>query len=60
MLCCYFTAVERENDELLALLDIQERAKYEKSKSVSSEDEYCTFNSTEVCILHKLVSQAGS
>lgn len=44
-------AVERENDELLALLDIQERAKYEKSRSVSSEEEYCTFNSTELAIL---------
>ena len=43
-----FSAVERENDELLALLDIQERSKYEKSRSISSEDEYCTYNSTEV------------
>ncbi|XP_045188497.2 coiled-coil domain-containing protein 125-like isoform X1 [Mercenaria mercenaria] len=44
-------AVDRENDELLALLDIQERAKYEKTRSVSSEENYCSFSSTELAVL---------
>ncbi|XP_060600683.1 coiled-coil domain-containing protein 125-like, partial [Ruditapes philippinarum] len=44
-------AVDRENDELLALLDIQERAKYEKTRSVSSEENYCSFSTTELAVL---------
>ncbi|KAL3863813.1 hypothetical protein ACJMK2_005543 [Sinanodonta woodiana] len=44
-------ALSRENDEILALLDVQERAKYEGSRSVSSSENYCTFSSTELAIL---------
>ncbi|KAL4231901.1 hypothetical protein ACF0H5_009477 [Mactra antiquata] len=44
-------AIKRENDELLALLDVQERTKYEKTRSVSSEENYCSFSSTELAIL---------
>ena len=48
-----FAALQRERDELLALLDIQERQRYEfsRSSSVSSEDNnYNGFTSTEVGI----------
>lgn len=44
-------ALRRENDELLALLDVQERAKYESTRSESSEENYCTFSSTELAVL---------
>ncbi|XP_060071290.1 coiled-coil domain-containing protein 125-like [Ylistrum balloti] len=39
----------RERDELIALLDVQERGKYSKSKSTSSDDqEYSQYTSAEV------------
>lgn len=43
-----FAAAERENDELLALLDVQERAKYEESKTSGLHNNYNTFSSSEV------------
>ncbi|KAH3790536.1 hypothetical protein DPMN_168738 [Dreissena polymorpha] len=44
-------AVERENDELLALLDIQERAKYELTRSSSTEEMYSSYSSTQLAVL---------
>ena len=47
----YFTvAVERERDELLALLDVQERQRYEvtRSQSTAEEQAYNNFTSAEV------------
>lgn len=42
-------ALMRERDELLALLDVQERQRYEATRSQSSDDsEYSSFTSTEV------------
>jgi len=41
-------AIERENDELLALLDVQERARYEESRSNQSQENYHSFTSSEV------------
>ena len=47
----HFTvAVERERDELLALLDVQERQRYEvtRSQSAAEEQAYNNFTSAEV------------
>lgn len=44
-------AIKRENDELLSLLDVQERAKYARTRSVSIEENYCQFSSTELAVL---------
>ncbi|KAK6185118.1 hypothetical protein SNE40_007422 [Patella caerulea] len=44
-------ALSRERDELLALMDVKEKLKYEKTKSQSSEDEYGTFSSAELAVL---------
>ncbi|XP_069140179.1 coiled-coil domain-containing protein 125-like isoform X2 [Argopecten irradians] len=42
----------RERDELIALLDVQERGKYSKSKSSSSDDqEYSQYTSAELAVL---------
>nr|KAG5707804.1 hypothetical protein BaRGS_015964 [Batillaria attramentaria] len=40
-------AVIRERDELLALLDIKERSRYENSHSQSSEEEYGQYSTME-------------
>ncbi|XP_059155418.1 coiled-coil domain-containing protein 125-like isoform X2 [Physella acuta] len=45
------TALARERDELLALLDVTERQKYEQGKSKVSEDDYGSFSSTELAVL---------
>ena len=42
------SAVTRDRDEILALLDVQERQKYERHRSRSSEEEYGTYTSAEV------------
>lgn len=47
----YFPALGRERDELLALLDIKERAKYKDCHSRSQQEEYDLFSTTEVCRL---------
>lgn len=44
-------ALSRERDELIALLDVQERGKYAKSKSASSEEEYSQYTSAELAVL---------
>ncbi|CAG5125975.1 unnamed protein product [Candidula unifasciata] len=44
-------AISRERDELLALLDVTERLKYEQGKSRVAEDEYSTFTSSELAVL---------
>ncbi|XP_074641952.1 coiled-coil domain-containing protein 125-like isoform X2 [Tubulanus polymorphus] len=41
-------AVRRERDELLALLDVQERMKYERNRTSQSDDAYSDFSSNEV------------
>ncbi|XP_033757073.1 coiled-coil domain-containing protein 125-like isoform X2 [Pecten maximus] len=42
----------RERDELVALLDVQEREKYSKSKSTSSDDqEYSQYTSAELAVM---------
>ena len=43
-----FLAISRERDELLALVDVAERLKYEQGKSKVAEDEYGSFSSSEV------------
>ena len=43
-------AIRRERDELLALLDIKERNKYEKSHSQSSDEEFSQYSTIEVCL----------
>lgn len=43
-------ALERENDELLALLDVQERAKYEETRTNTDRENYHSFSSSEVRI----------
>ena len=45
-----FVAIQRERDELLALLDVQERQRYEATKSQPSQDDqaYNNFTSAEV------------
>ena len=43
-----FSAVVRERDELLALLDVQERMRFESLRSQSSDDDFYNFSSTEV------------
>jgi len=49
------TALNRERDELIALLDVQEQSRYVRSKSVSSTDEeYSSYSSTEVTVLFNL------
>ncbi|XP_035826989.1 coiled-coil domain-containing protein 125 [Aplysia californica] len=45
------TALARERDELLALLDVTERLKYEQGKSRVAEEEYGTFTSSELAVL---------
>ncbi|KAK3095973.1 hypothetical protein FSP39_021526 [Pinctada imbricata] len=45
------TALSRERDELLALLDVQERNRYLRSRSVSSDEAYCDYTSTELAVL---------
>ena len=48
-ICLLATAVSRERDELLALLDVTERLKYEQGKSEEHADEdYETFTSCQV------------
>ncbi|GFO36265.1 coiled-coil domain-containing protein 125 [Plakobranchus ocellatus] len=45
------TAISRERDELLALVDVAERLKYEQGKSRIAEDEYGSFSSSELAVL---------
>ncbi|KAH9509061.1 hypothetical protein Btru_048923 [Bulinus truncatus] len=45
------SALARERDELLALLDVTERQKYEHGKSGVAQEEYETFSSTELAVL---------
>ena len=47
---CFVSALVRERDELLALLDVRDKMKYERSKSQSSEEDYGTYSCAEVCI----------
>ncbi len=53
-------AIQRERDELLALLDVQERQRYEATKSHPSQDDqaYNNFTSAEVkwTLLHAIRS----
>ncbi|ESO89809.1 hypothetical protein LOTGIDRAFT_124546, partial [Lottia gigantea] len=44
-------ALCRERDEILALMDVKEKLKYEKSKSQSAEDQYGNFSATELAVL---------
>ncbi|XP_052773020.1 coiled-coil domain-containing protein 125-like isoform X1 [Mya arenaria] len=45
-------ALSRENDELLALLDVQERARYEQTRSPgAAEESYGHFSSMELAVL---------
>ncbi|RUS83095.1 hypothetical protein EGW08_009127 [Elysia chlorotica] len=44
-------AISRERDELLALVDVAERLKYEQGKSKVAEDEYGSFSSSELAVL---------
>ncbi|XP_064601235.1 uncharacterized protein LOC135467391 [Liolophura sinensis] len=44
-------ALLREREELLALLDVQERQQYEKSRTSVSEDDYNHFTSAELAVL---------
>nr|XP_022335899.1 coiled-coil domain-containing protein 125-like [Crassostrea virginica] len=41
----------RERDELLALLDVKERGRYIRSKSVSEDEAYSEYTSTELAVL---------
>jgi hypothetical protein len=43
-----FAALRRERDELLALLDIKERTKFEQSHGQMAEDEFAEYSTTEV------------
>lgn len=43
-----FQVLCRERDELLALLDVKERGRYIRSKSVSEDEAYSEYTSTEV------------
>ncbi|XP_055891772.1 coiled-coil domain-containing protein 125-like isoform X4 [Biomphalaria glabrata] len=45
------SALARERDELLALLDVTERQKYEHGKSTTAEEDYGTFTSSELAVL---------
>lgn len=47
----------RERDELLALLDVQEKMKYVKTHNNAEDenDKYSSFSSTEVCIVLKFL-----
>lgn len=38
----------RERDELLALLDVKERGRYLRSRSISEDEAYSEYSSTEV------------
>ncbi|KAJ8316832.1 hypothetical protein KUTeg_004736 [Tegillarca granosa] len=44
-------ALDRERDELLALLDVHERSRYMKSRSRTSDDGYFDYTSTELAVL---------
>ncbi|XP_070212518.1 coiled-coil domain-containing protein 125-like isoform X2 [Littorina saxatilis] len=44
-------SLRRERDELLALLDIKERNKYEMCHSQSSEEEFSQYTNTELAVL---------
>ncbi|KAL5022735.1 hypothetical protein ScPMuIL_001890 [Solemya velum] len=44
-------ALARERDELLALIDVQEKIKYQQSQSSASNDEFFAFTSTELAVL---------
>ena len=59
MFICSDSAVRRERDELLALLDIKERNKYEKCHSQSSDDEFSHYSTIEVCLfeLHTMTDR---
>ena len=50
MIHYFIVAIERERDELLALLDVQERQRYEvaRSQSTAEEQAYNNFTSAEV------------
>lgn len=41
----------RERDELLALLDVKERGRYLRSRSVSEDEAYSEYSSTELAVL---------
>lgn len=43
-----FKALCRERDELLALLDVKERGRYLRSRSISEDEAYSEYSSTEV------------
>ncbi|XP_062578356.1 coiled-coil domain-containing protein 125-like [Saccostrea cucullata] len=44
-------ALSRERDELLALLDVKERGRYMRSRSVSDDEAYSEYSSTELAVL---------
>ncbi|XP_076469765.1 coiled-coil domain-containing protein 125-like isoform X2 [Babylonia areolata] len=44
-------ALRQERDELLALLDIKERAKYERSHSQLEEEHFSQYSTTELAVL---------
>ncbi|XP_041370659.1 coiled-coil domain-containing protein 125-like [Gigantopelta aegis] len=44
-------ALVRERDELVALLDVRDKTKYEKSKSQSSDEDYGTYSCVELAVL---------
>lgn len=41
----------RERDELLALLDVKERGRYLRSRSISEDEAYSEYSSTELAVL---------
>lgn len=43
-----FKVLCRERDELLALLDVKERGRYLRSRSISEDEAYSEYSSTEV------------
>ncbi|XP_048746606.2 coiled-coil domain-containing protein 125-like [Ostrea edulis] len=45
------TVLCRERDELLALLDVKERGRYMRSRSVSEDEAYSEYTSTELAVL---------
>lgn len=44
----HFKVLCRERDELLALLDVKERGRYLRSRSISEDEAYSEYSSTEV------------
>ncbi|XP_046554234.1 coiled-coil domain-containing protein 125-like isoform X2 [Haliotis rubra] len=48
---CQKMALARERDELLALLDVKEKLKYERTRSTASDEDYGTYSSAELAVL---------